>query len=67
MDLSPASQSDNSSMPYSSTILPFTRHDHVADYVAGQGGLPLALTFDDVLLMPTECDLAPSEASAAAG
>ncbi|HEY2795573.1 MAG TPA: IMP dehydrogenase, partial [Micromonosporaceae bacterium] len=26
-------------------------------------GLPLGLTFDDVLLLPAECDLAPSEAS----
>jgi IMP dehydrogenase len=33
-------------------------------YVSDQA-LPLALTFDDVLLMPTECDLAPSEASTA--
>jgi IMP dehydrogenase len=48
VDLSPASQSDNSSFI------------GVADH-----GLPLALTFDDVLLMPTECDLAPSEASTA--
>jgi IMP dehydrogenase len=26
-------------------------------------GLPLGLTFDDVLLLPAECDLAPSEAT----
>ena len=46
MDLSPASQSDISSE---------------GSLVAAHG-LPIGLTFDDVLLMPTECDLDPSEA-----
>ncbi len=47
MDLSPASQSD---------ISP------AGSFVA-EHGIPLGLTFDDVLLLPVECDLAPSEAS----
>jgi IMP dehydrogenase len=56
VDLSPSSQSDNSP----------SGDDYVAgapveDYVSGHG-LPLGLTFDDVLLMPTECDLDPSQA-----
>jgi IMP dehydrogenase len=54
VDLSPISQSDIS--PAGDYAIESPDTGYVLEH-----GLPLGLTFDDVLLMPTECDHDPSE------